>query len=227
MDAILSIASRYGLAVIEDACQSHAAEYNGKKAGSFGTGAFSFYATKNMTTGEGGMITTNDETIADQCRILRQHGMRIRYYHEQLGYNFRMTDIQAAIGLAQIKKLDQFNDARIRNAHFFTENLRGVITPSVPQDLKHVFHQYTIRVGNERRDAMLAHLHDRGIGTGIFYPIPVHLQSFYRKELGFALSLPQAEKAASEVLSLPVHPGLSDGNLLEIVQAVNEFTAIF
>jgi len=223
MDAIQTIASKHGLVVIEDACQSHAAEYKGKKAGSFGTGAFSFYATKNMTTGEGGMITTDDEAIADQCRILRQHGMRVRYYHEQLGYNFRMTDIQAAIGLEQLKKLDQFNDSRIRNARFLSENLCGVTLPTVPNAYKHVYHQYTIRVANKRRDALLAHLHDKGIGTGIFYPVQVHQQSFYRKELGYSVSLPQSEKVAGEVLSLPVHPGLGDSDLLAIVQAVNEF----
>ncbi len=225
MNAIQSIASQHGLAVIEDACQSHAAETMGKKAGSFGTGAFSFYATKNMTTGEGGMITTDDEAIAEQSRLLRQHGMRVRYYHDQLGYNFRMTDIQAAIGLAQIKKLDQFNAARIQNARFLTDNLCGVGLPKVPEGYTHVFHQYTIRVGSQRRDAMLAHLHEKGIGTGVFYPVPVHQQSFYRNKLGYDVSLPQAEKAASEVLSLPVHPGLSSGDLLAIVQAVNEFTA--
>jgi perosamine synthetase len=227
MDAIQSIADRHGLAVIEDACQSHGAEFKGKKAGSFGTGAFSFYATKNMTTGEGGMITTNDAVIADQCRVIRQHGMRVRYYHEQLGYNFRMTDIQAAIGLAQTRKLDSFNTARIRNANFLNQNLHGVKTPVVPQDYKHVFHQYTIRVAHGRRDAMLAHLHDCGIGTGVFYPVPVHQQSFYRQAAGETISLPEAEKAASEVCSLPVHPGLGDADLLKIVEAVNEFSVKF
>ncbi len=224
MDEIGAIARKHGLVVIEDACQSHAAEYKGKRAGSFGTGAFSFYATKNMTTGEGGMVTTDDAAVADRCRILRQHGMRVRYYHDELGYNFRMTDIQAAIGLEQLKKLGQFNDTRVRNALFLNENLCGVTTPFVPNDFKHVYHQYTIRVANSRRDALAAHLHDKGIGTGIFYPVPVHQQSFYRKELGYSVSLPQAEKAAGEVLSLPVHPGLSSGDLHAIVQAVNEFT---
>jgi perosamine synthetase len=171
------------------------------------------------------MITTNDEAIAEQSRVLRQHGMRVRYYHDQLGYNFRMTDIQAAIGLAQIKKLGQFNAARIRNAQFFNDNLCGVGLPTVPENYTHVFHQYTIRVGSQRRDAMVEALHEKGIGTGVFYPVPVHQQSFYRQELGYAVSLPQAEKAASEVLSLPVHPGLSNEDRLAIVKAVNEFTA--
>lgn len=225
MDAIQAVASRHGLLVIEDACQSHAAEYHGQRAGSFGTGAFSFYATKNMTTGEGGMVTTNDAALADRCRVLRQHGMRVRYYHDELGYNFRMTDMQAAIGLEQVRKLDQFNEKRIQNARFLSENLSGVSKPATPQGYKNVFHQYTVRVAAGRRDALLAHLHDKGIGTGVFYPVPVHQQSFYRRKLGYALFLPQAEAAASEVLSLPVHPALSSVDLDEIVQAVNEFTA--
>jgi perosamine synthetase len=224
MDVIQTIARKHNLVVIEDACQSHGADYHGKKAGSFGTGAFSFYATKNMTTGEGGMITTDDPEIAEKCRVLRQHGMRVRYYHDELGYNFRMTDIQAAIGLAQIKKIEQFNLARIKNALFLSENLQGVVIPCIPNGYTHVFHQYTIRIGNGHRDALLEHLHEKGIGTGVFYPVPVHLQSFYRNELGYSMTLPQSEKAAAEVLSLPVHPALSESDLNEIVQAVNEFT---
>jgi len=225
MDAIMSIAKKHNLVVIEDACQSHGAQIKGKPAGSFGTGAFSFYATKNMTTGEGGMVTTDNEELAAEMRILRQHGMKVRYYHEELGFNFRMTDIQAAIGLAQIKKLDLYNNIRIRNAKFFDENLKCVVKPFVPEGYKHVYHQYTIRVENGHRDALMTHLHDNGIGTGIFYPIPVHQQSFYRDELGYTDSLPQAEKAASEVLSLPVHPGLSEKDLQEIVRSVNDYGA--
>lgn len=224
METIQSIAKKHGLVVIEDACQSHGAKINGKKAGSFGTGAFSFYATKNMTTGEGGMITTDDPEIAEKCRILRQHGMRVRYYHDELGFNFRMTDIQAAIGLAQIKKLEFFNAVRNRNSTYLSKNIKGVVLPCVVNGYTHVFHQYTIRIGNGKRDALLSHLHERGIGTGVFYPVPVHQQSFYRNQLGYSISLPQAEKTAIEVLSLPVHPGLSDSDLQEIVHAVNDFT---
>lgn len=223
MDAIQAIARKHGLAIIEDACQSHGAEYKGQRAGSFGTGAFSLYATKNITTGEGGMITTSDADLAEKCRVIRQHGMRRRYYHDELGYNFRMTDIQAALGVAQVKKLDQFNQTRIKNAAYLNENLKGVTVPCIPPGYKHVFHQYTIRVEAGKREALLGHLHDRGIGTGVFYPVPVHQQTFYKGELGYDESLPVAEQIAQEVVSLPVHPGLSEEDLEAIVSAVNEF----
>lgn len=223
MDAIMAIAEKHGLIVIEDACQSHGATFNGKRVGSFGTGAFSFYPTKNMTTAEGGMITTNDAQIAEKCTVIRQHGMRRRYYHDELGFNFRMTDIQAAIGLEQLKKLERFNRARQSNARYLSENLQGVKVPFMPEGLEHVFHQYTIRVPDGRRDALLEHLQQRGIGTGVYYPVPVHKQTFYVHELGYNVCLPEAEKAANEVLSLPVHPALSQTDLEAIVAAVNEF----
>lgn len=223
MDPILAIAHKYGLVVIEDACQSHGAEYKGKRAGSFGTGAFSLYATKNITTGEGGMITTDDPQIAEKCRILRQHGMRRRYYHDELGFNFRMTDMQAALGTVQIQKLDQFNRQRIQNAAYLNQNLKGVTIPQSPEGYKHVYHQYTIRIKPEMRDALQIHLQECGIGTGVFYPVPVHQQSFYRNELGYNVVLPHTEAAAAEVLSLPVHPSLTERDLAAIVSAVNEF----
>ena len=223
MDAILAIAQKHHLVVVEDACQSHGAEYHGRRAGSFGTGAFSLYATKNMTTGEGGMITTDDPAIDEKCRVLRQHGMRRRYYHDELGYNFRMTDIQAALGIAQIQKLEHFNQARIRNAAYLNEHIRGVQTPVTPVGYKHVFHQYTVRVEAAKRDLLLAHLHDHGIGTGVFYPVPVHKQSFYQTDLGYDDHLIEAERASAEVVSLPVHPRLSEEDLAAIVKAVNAF----
>jgi perosamine synthetase len=221
MDPILEVARRHGLAVIEDACQAHGAEYRGKRAGSFGTGCFSFYPTKNITTAEGGMITTDDEEIAEKCRVIRQHGMRKRYYHDELGFNFRMTDVHAAIGLAQMGKLERFNEARIANARYLSEHLRGVVIPAVPEGRRHVFHQYTVRVPDGRRDAVLDGLRERGIGTGVYYPVPVHQQRFYRG-MGYGLTLPEAERAAREVLSLPVHPGLSLADLETIVEEVNE-----
>ncbi len=223
MEAISSIAEKHGLLVIEDACQSHGATYKGRKAGSFGTGAFSLYPTKNMTSGEGGMITTNDDQIADRCRLIRQHGMRRRYYHDELGFNFRMTDIQAALGHEQLKKLERFNRARQENAHYLSTHLKGVITPYIPTDCEHVFHQYTVRVPNGQRQALMEHLTQRGIGTAVYYPVPVHKQTFYIEKLNYQISLPDAERAAEEVLSLPVHPGLSSDDLTAIVTAVNEF----
>ncbi|NLE45703.1 MAG: DegT/DnrJ/EryC1/StrS family aminotransferase [Chloroflexi bacterium] len=221
MNPIMEVARRYGLAVIEDACQAHGAEYRGRRVGAFGTGCFSFYPTKNITTGEGGIITTNDEDLADKCRVIRQHGMRRRYYHDELGYNFRMTDVHAAIGLAQMEKLELFNEARISNARYLSQNLRGVAAPSVPAERRHVFHQYTIRVSGDRRDYVLDGLRVRGIGTAVYYPVPVHRQQLYA-DMGYDLVLPEAERAAAEVLSLPVHPGLSTDDLERIVISVNE-----
>ena len=154
MDPIMEIAKKHGFAVIEDACQSHGALYKGKRVGSFGTGAFSFYPTKNMTSAEGGMITTDDDVIDEKCRVIRQHGMRRRYYHDEIGYNFRMTDIHAAIGLEQLKKLESKNEQRRLNANFLSAHLMGVGTPSIPDGCDHVFHQYTVRVQGGKRDAV-------------------------------------------------------------------------
>lgn len=223
MDAILKIAQKHHLVVIEDACQSHAAIYKGQKAGSFGTGVFSLYPTKNITSAEGGMITTNDPLIDERCRVIRNHGMRVRYYHDELGYNFRMTDVHAAIGLAQIGKLERFNAARQANARFYNENLRGVMTPYTPEGYVHVYHQYTVRVPNGQRDALRDYLKENGVGSEIYYPVPIHKQRFYVEELGYDLTLPETEKAAQEVLSLPVHPSLSQQDLETVVGAVNQF----
>ena len=223
MDPIMKIAEQHGLAVIEDACQSHGAEYKGHKVGSFGTGTFSLYPTKNMTSAEGGMITTKDAAIDEECRVLRQHGMRRRYYHDELGYNFRMTDIHAAIGLEQLKKLEKFNAQRQANAKFLSENLKGVVTPFVPEGQTHVFHQYTVRVPDGKRDALRTYLNDHGVGSEVYYPVPIHQQSFYVKDLGYHDSLPETEHATAEVLSLPVHPALSASDLETIVSTVNEF----
>ncbi len=220
MDAILAVAERHGLAVIEDAAQAHGAECRGRRVGSFGTGCFSFYPTKNMTSAEGGMITTDDPEIAEQCRLIRQHGMKRRYYHDSLGYNFRMTDVHAAIGLPQLAKLESFNETRIANASFLSEHLQGVVTPAVPKGRRHVFHQYTVRVTRGRRDPVQAALTAKGIGTGVYYPVPLHMQRVYLAQ-GDGGFFPESERAAQEVLSLPVHPGLSRGDLETIVEEVN------
>jgi perosamine synthetase len=223
MDAIMRIANKYGLMVVEDACQSHAAGYNGQRAGSFGVGTFSFYPTKNMTSAEGGMITTNDEMLNEKCRVIRQHGMRRRYFHDELGFNFRMTDVHAAIGLEQLKKLSGFNLARQKNAKYLSENLKGVTVPYIPEKCEHVFHQYTIRVPDNKRDVLRQYLQENGVGSEVYYPVAVNKQSFYVKDLKYNIELQEVERATQEVLSLPVHPALSQEDLETIVASVNEF----
>jgi perosamine synthetase len=222
MEAIEEIAQKNNLVIIEDACQAVGAEFRGQVAGSFGTGTFSLYATKNIMSGEGGMITTDDDHIAEQCRLLRSHGMRVRYYHDMLGYNFRMSDLHAAIGLAQFDRLNDFNKKRQYNAQFLNEKLTTVITPKVKPDYKHVWHQYTIRLDGDRdRDAAIETLNQAGIGTGVFYPVPVHQQGYIKEMIG-EQSLPVAEKLAKEVISLPVHPQVSQDDLDTIVKEVNK-----
>jgi dTDP-4-amino-4,6-dideoxygalactose transaminase len=225
MKRIVRIANEHNLAVIEDACQAHGAEYEGKRVGSFGIGCFSFYPTKNMTTGEGGMITTNDKDIAQKARMIRSHGQKERYLHEILGYNYRMTDIAAAIGLCQLGKLEEFNSKRIRNVRFLTGRLsgiKGLVPPHVRPDVKHVFHQYTVRVTQDfgiPRHELRQKLMDQGIATEVYYPVPVHKQPLYQN-LGCNDHLPNSEKAAKEVLSLPVHPSLTKKDLEYVVDSL-------
>ncbi len=226
IDAIKEICEDHDLKLIEDACQAHGAEYRGRKVGSFGDCAvFSFYSTKNMTTGEGGMITTDDARIAEKARLLREHGSKLRY-HDVLGYNYRMTDIAAAIGIEQLKKLDAMNHKRISNAKLLTrgiEKITGLETPYISPHAKHVFHQYTIRVREEygiSRDALVERLNKNGIGTLVYYPLPIHKQKLYKK-LGYRDKLPMAEEAAKEVLSLPVHAGVSETEIRHIVASLS------
>ncbi len=220
MDAIVALAREHDLVIIEDACQAHGARLKGRRVGTWGTACYSFYPTKNMTTGEGGMITTNNAAVAERARLIRDHGSRQRYVHEVLGYNLRMTEFQAAIGLVQLRKLETWNAQRQANAAYLTERLAsidGVVTPQVRAGATHVFHQYTIRIRD--RDAAAKQLTERGIGVGIYYPTPIHQQPLYRR-LGYDDHLPQAEAASREVLSLPVHPSLATAELDLIVEAV-------
>ncbi|MBN2014533.1 MAG: DegT/DnrJ/EryC1/StrS family aminotransferase [Candidatus Altiarchaeota archaeon] len=222
MKAIMEIAEDHSLVVIEDACQAHGAEFNKKKVGSFGTGCFSFYPTKNMTTSEGGIITTDDEKIAEKARMIRSHGSKQRYVHEIIGFNLRMTDISAAIGLCQLKKLPGFNRKRAENAAYLTELIENkkVKPPVVRKNCTHVFHQYTIRVEGDR-DAIVNTLNQKGIGTGIYYPIPIHKQGLYL-DLGYRISLPVSEELARKVISLPIHPSVTRENLDYIASVLNE-----
>jgi len=225
MDHLNEIAERHNLFLIEDACQAHGAEYKGKKVGGIGDiGCFSFYPTKNMTTGEGGMVTTNDSEIAKKIRLLRNHGQPKKYIHSLLGFNFRMTDIAAAIGIEQLKKLNKFNEVRIHNAKFLTKKLsdiKGIKPPFVSSNVKHVFHQFTIRTKKMSNTELSEKLTEKGIGNRIYYPIPIHKQSFYQK-LGYNDNLPEAELASKEVLSIPVHPSLEEKDLAFIVGKMRE-----
>jgi perosamine synthetase len=228
MGAIMGIVERYGLIVIEDAAQAIGAEYQGQRTGSFGTGCFSLYATKNIMSGEGGMITTNDERYAERCRMLRNHGMQQRYFHDILGYNFRMTDLHAAIGLAQVDRLEEFTERRRANAEYLTTRISSVRTPEVRDGYHHVWHQYTIRVdgetaanGESARDIAVSQLTQAGVGTGIFYPVPATRQVHLRDRGLADAHVPVAEAISKQVISLPVHPQLTQAELETIAREVN------
>ena len=222
IDQLLALAEKYNLKIIEDACQAVMASYKGRAAGSFGTGTFSFYATKNMMSGEGGMITTNDDKVADLSRMIRSHGMKRRYYHEMLGFNFRMMDIQAAIGLVQLKRLPSFNEKRRHNAAYYNAKIESAILPQEKPDYHHIWHQYTIRVNHGRdRDEAVKQLNEAGIGTGIYYPIPNHKHPHVREIVG-DVSLPVTDQMSQEVISLPVHPMLTQEDLESVVREVNK-----
>jgi dTDP-4-amino-4,6-dideoxygalactose transaminase len=223
MDPLMELAERHGLAVVEDACQAHGAEYGGRRVGSFGHGAFSLYATKNMTTGEGGLITTDDDALADWIRLYRNQGMRERYHHDILGYNFRLTDIAAAIGLCQLDKLERNTARRQAIAARYDAAFADlpVVVPSIPSDRTHVYHQYTLDVGSAR-DAIVADLKAAGVSTAIYYPIPVHRQP-YVLERGIHADLPVTERAAARTLALPMFAGLTadeESTVIEAVRAV-------
>ncbi len=220
MDMIAAIAGRHGLAIVEDACQAHGATYRGRRAGAFGHGTFSLYATKNMTTAEGGLITTDDDQLADWLRLYRNQGMRTRYAFEMLGYNFRMTDISAAIGLVQLDKLER-NTAR-RQAIAATYDAAfadlPVKLPMTPDGRTHVFHQYTVDVG-PARDAVLADLREAGVGADVYYPLPVHRQT-YIMERGLHADLPVTDAAAARTIALPMFPGLTEAEQSQVIEAV-------
>jgi perosamine synthetase len=220
-EAFAALADKHGIDLYEDAAQAHGAALNGKKVGTFGKFAmFSLYPTKNMTSGEGGMVSTSDATVERNLRLLRNQGMEKQYENELIGFNARMTDLHAAIGRVQLTKVMGWTKQRQDNAAFLTANLEGVGTPKVAPGAEHVYHQYTIRVP-EGRDGMAKALREEyNIGSGVYYPIPNHrLPSFNRTE-----DLPNTEIAAQEVLSLPVHPSLSQNDLERIVTAVNALT---
>ncbi len=218
MDRITQIAKARGLQVFEDAAQAHGASLNGTPVGAFGSFAmFSLYPTKNMTSGEGGMVSVATDEIERLMRLYRNQGMERQYHNEVVGFNTRMTDIHAAIGRVQLTKVDGWTARRQQNAAFLTANLVGVSTPPVADGAVHVYHQYTVRVPDDRDGFAAALREEYNVGSGMFYPVPNHRLLPFQVDV----DLPETEKAAAECLSLPVHPSLSDADLERIVTAVN------
>ena len=226
MEELKEIAQDHELFLVEDAAQAHGAEYKGRKAGGLGeVGCFSFYATKNMTTGEGGIIMTNNNELARKARLLRNHGQTEKYHHTILGYNYRMTELSAAIGLVQLKKLDKLNEKRIRNAKMLNEGIKkiqGLTPPYVEEHVKHVFYQYVIKVEENyplERNELANHLEKMGIGTAVHYPMPIYRQPLYHG-LGYDKKIcPITEESCKRVLSLPVHPSVNDEDIQYITDA--------
>lgn len=225
MEAISEIAQKHGLTVIEDAAQAHGALYRGKPPGSFADIAcWSFYASKNMTTGEGGMVTTNSDELAEKLRSIRVHGEKEPYRSSMLGHNYRMPEIEAALGCVQLQRLPSFIEKRRRNAGLLTEKLAGLENlqlPVEPSGLRHSWYLYTVRVPGSKatlRDRVVGELEKRGVGAAVYYRIPVHLMPYYRRFGRF--HLPETEKAADQVFSLPVHPGVTPEDIDHIGKSV-------
>ena len=218
MTKILEIAKINSLLVVEDAAQAHLASIDNKNVGTFGdAAAFSFYPTKNMTSGEGGMVVVKNSKDARICRLLRNQGMESKYQNEVIGFNLRMTDIHAAIGRCQLRKLSEATEKRIKNAQYLSQRLNSEFIPYVPTGFKHVFHQYTVRIKDSRNDFSVA-LQNLGIGNSVYYPTQVHkLPSF-----NLDLILRETELATNEVLSLPVHPSLTKRQLTRVCDTFNK-----
>lgn len=215
------------LRFVEDAAQAHGVLDNGYKVGGLSdVGCFSFYATKNMTTGEGGMITTDNVVLEDKIRRIINHGQSKKYVHSELGYNYRMTDIQAAMGIEQLKKLDEFNDCRQFNARYYINHLndlKGLIKPPIKDSMEHVFHQYVIRITDDFhlcRESFMDYLKEKEIGSAIHYPIPLNNQPMM-KEYNNGKILPNSGLLSNQVVSLPVHPNVNLYQLKYICETIN------
>ncbi|WP_166997867.1 DegT/DnrJ/EryC1/StrS family aminotransferase [Paramicrobacterium fandaimingii] len=216
-----AISTKHGLHLFEDAAQAHGAGLDGRAVGTFGAfGMFSLYPTKNMTSGEGGMVSFDDAELVRRAKLLRNQGMEKQYENELVGFNYRMTDIHAAIGRVQLGKVDAWTASRQANAAYFDVHLENVVTPPVAEGATHVYHQYTVRVTDDRDGFVAALKNEHNVGAGVYYPVPNHRLPSLQ---GFAegLQLPQTERAASEVVSLPVHPSLTEIDRERIVTAVN------
>jgi perosamine synthetase len=225
MPALSALCERRGLVLLEDAAQAHLASIDGRCVGTFGTGAFSMYASKNATTGEGGIVLTSDEAIAERLRRIRNHGRSRVDDHDTLGFNFRLTNLAAALGLPQLARLPAWTAARIAHASFYREHLLGVARPTVRPQHRHVFHQYTVRAESEQaRDRLVAGLHQAGIEARVYYPRPIHRQPIMRA-LGLGnVELPVTDELCRTVLSLPVHSQLTRAELELVVATVNRLT---
>lgn len=223
---IIEIANKNDQIIVWDAAQAHGAKFDGLPLGSFNhLSCFSFYATKNMTTAEGGMIITNDEGLAQSMRMIRNHGSERQYYHVMLGHNFRMTDINAGLGVSQLRRLDSNIEKRRQNAKLYNEIFSNFSAISIPRELKdcnHSYHQYTLRFDNSTlRDKIKDYLYSNGIDARVYYPIPIHLQPFYKNTYGYkGGEFPVAEYASQSVLSLPIHPRLTDEQIMFIGESV-------
>jgi perosamine synthetase len=217
LDELSALCRRHGLFLVEDAAQAHGTRWKGAHVGGIGAvGTFSFYPTKNMTTGEGGMLTTADENLAAQARLLRNHGMDAPYHHQRPGTNVRMTDLAAAIGRVQLTRLPGWVERRRANAAYLSERLAGVVaTPRVHPEAAHAFHQYTVRCPDRSR--LLSALQTAGVGFGIYYPMGCHRQPAFADA---GADLPETERASAEVVSLPVRPDLTEEELAAVVAAV-------
>ncbi|MFQ6034554.1 MAG: DegT/DnrJ/EryC1/StrS family aminotransferase [Sedimentisphaerales bacterium] len=227
MDPIMEIANKYNLAVIEDAAQSITSTYKGKKAGSIGTvGCFSFFPSKNLGgAGDGGMVVTNDEQLYHRLKIMRNHGGNPKYYYKLVGGNFRLDAIQAAVLLAKLPHLDNWSEARRHNAAFYDEKFAGTVvkTPYIRPDCVSIYNQYVIRV--PKRDQLFAYLREKGIGCEIYYPHPMHLQECFKHLGGKHGDFPEAEKAAGEVLAIPIYPELTDEMKDYVAETIMSFLA--
>ncbi|MCD4523770.1 DegT/DnrJ/EryC1/StrS aminotransferase family protein [Nocardioides sp. cx-173] len=218
MRSLADIADARGLLIFEDAAQAHGARLNDQPVGSFGQFAmFSLYPTKNMTSGEGGMVSVVDAHTERQVRLLRNQGMERQYENELVGFNNRMTDVHAAIGRVQLTKVNAWNSRRRANAAFFDQHLDGVVTPPRAEGIVHAYHQYTVRVAEDRDGFAKALREEFSVGSGMFYPVPNHRLPSFRSKV----ELPETERAAAECLSLPVHPSITDADRERIVTAVN------
>lgn len=225
MGPILELARIYNLKVIEDACQAHGAEYSGKRTGSLGdVGCFSFYFTKNLGGyGEGGIITTSNPEIAQMARMIRDHGQNAKYYHSLMGMNGRLDEIQAAVLKVKLRHLDEYTELRRSIAASYTANLPGnLVLPRAKEWARHVYHLYVIRT--PERDELKDYLSEKGISTGLHYPVPVHLQEMWTRYVGDNVSLPVTEKIVGEILSLPIYPELSPEEVNYICDSIREFS---